>query len=61
MLSFTGAHREQRDESCCHHQNTRLDPERGYEESLYTPKVEPDARFEFGLDALVRGIETKKG
>ncbi|WP_270044762.1 TetR/AcrR family transcriptional regulator [Solirubrobacter ginsenosidimutans] len=26
-----------------------------------TSEVEPDARFEFGLDALVRGIETMKG
>jgi AcrR family transcriptional regulator len=26
-----------------------------------TTEVEPDGRFEFGLDALVRGIETMKG
>ena len=26
-----------------------------------TSEVEPDARFEFGLDALVRGMETMKG
>ena len=25
-----------------------------------TDEAEPDARFEFGLDALVRGIETMK-
>jgi hypothetical protein len=26
-----------------------------------TTEDEPDARFQFGLDALVRGIETMKG
>ena len=26
-----------------------------------TTEDEPDERFEFGLDALVRGIETMKG
>jgi hypothetical protein len=53
---------QQADERGGHREDAELDPQRAVEGGREAVGARhADARFEFGLDALVRGIETMKG